>query len=140
MSKRSTPSPNSADRAAAPDSPLGIVAKGLVEHKVLLYGFGVILVVSTTCQVLRVDFTVYLWIVFAIYLVGSAIWVITRGDLEGRTRPGRASTSGKVVRSRRVGRVGGIKTKGPSRGRKSTHATVIDSEDIGDVGSIETVE
>jgi hypothetical protein len=77
-------------RSEADEGALSAVAKGLAEHKVLLYGFGVILAVSATCQILRTDFVLYLWIVFAIYLAGSMIWVITR---DRTTPPGRAETS-----------------------------------------------
>ncbi len=75
MTKQSIPARPTA--FAADESVLSTIAEGLAGHRILLYGFGVIIAMSATCQILRTDLALYLWIVLAIYLVGSLLWLIT---------------------------------------------------------------
>src|SRR5258708_38002704 len=97
MPKQSSHSSEPAEREAG-EGALTIVAKGLVEHKALLYGFGVILVISTACQILRVDVALYLWLVFAFQLVCSAVSPTPRSPTGSRRRSANSNTFDENLR------------------------------------------
>jgi hypothetical protein len=111
---------------------MSIIAKGLAEHKALLYGFGVILIISATCQILHANFTLYLWVVFAIYLVGLMIWLVTR-DHAGprrRTETDSSNTTIRIEGSEDVRRVGSRTGHG-----SNTDLTIINSKKVEDVAN-----
>src|SRR5579863_8617970 len=87
MPKQPSPSSGSAEPETS-GSTLSAIAKGLAEHKGLLYGFGVVLALSATCQIVRTDFTLYAWITLAIYLTASGIWLITTAHGSSRKQTG----------------------------------------------------
>jgi hypothetical protein len=128
------PKPSSSLKSTEPDadeSALRTVAKGLAGHKALLYGFGVILVISATCQILRTEFALYIWIVFAVYLVGSVIWLVTRDHADLRS-PNRLGESSTVVRIKGSKRVRGVANRA---GHGSTKVAIINAEDVEDVAN-----
>src|SRR5438874_2659653 len=134
MSKSSA-SPTESTDPAADERALTTIAEGLAGHRALLYGFGTILVISATCQILRTDFALYLWIVFAIYLVGSLIWLVTRDQ----PAPHKESKESTVVGSNTVVTIDGSKRIGDvANGMNlagNKEVTIRDSEDIGDVAN-----
>lgn len=111
---------------------MSIIAKGLAEHKALLYGFGVILIISATCQILHANFTLYLWVVFAIYLVGSMIWLITRDNAapRRRTETGSSNTTVRIEGSKGVSGAGNRTGHG-----SNTDLTIINSTNVEDVAN-----
>jgi hypothetical protein len=131
MSKRTIASSESA-QPEADGGTMNVIAKGLAEHKALLYGFGVILIISTTCQVLHANFTLYLWVVFAIYLVGSMIWLITRDHvgLRRRTETGNSNTTVRIEGSEGVRRVANRTGYG-----SNTDLTINNSKNVEDVAN-----
>ena len=145
------PSPDSTEPPAG-EGALSAVARGLAEHRGLLYGFGAILAISATCQIVKVDFALYVWIVFAIYLIGSVMWLITRerprateraGTDDSPTdgsRPAEDAVRSIVKMNIRARKVKNLKNSGNTHGTVGSVSTNIDlnkvetAENIGNVG------